>query len=112
MIGSDAQLASLHAAIDGDIVPDDPDIEKREMQLSQIVIDRHSPFVGKTLRETCIRDRYNCMVVGREEGKENLSMVSSTYRLRLGDIVWIVGEEASLQSLKLANSGSEEAVKR
>ena len=112
VIGSDAQLASLHAAIDGDIVPDDPDIEKREMQLSQIVIDRHSPFVGKTLRETCIRDRYNCMVVGREEGKENLSMVSSTYRLRLGDIVWIVGEEASLQSLKLANSGSEEAVKR
>ena len=112
VIGSDAQLASLHAAIDGDIVPDDPDIEKREMRLSQIVIDRHSPFVGKTLRETGIRDRYNCMVVGREEGKENLSMVSSTYRLRLGDIVWIVGEEASLQSLKLANSGSVEAVKR
>ena len=51
------------------------------------------------------------MVVGREEGKENLSMVSSTYRLRLGDIVWIVGEEASLQSLKLANSGSVEAKK-
>ena len=112
VIGSDAQLASLHAAIDGDIVPDDPDIEKREMRLSQIVIDRHSPFVGKTLPETGIRDLYNCMVVGREEGKENLSMVSPTYRLRLGDIVWIVGEEASIQSLTLANSGSVEAVKR
>ena len=112
VIGSDAQLASLHAAIDGDIVPDDPAIEKREMRLSQIVIDRHSPFVGKTLPETGIRDLYNCMVVGREEGKENLSMVSPTYRLRLGDIVWIVGEEASIQSLTLANSGSVEAVKR
>ena len=103
VIGSDSQLAAVHTAVAGDIVPEDPDIEKREMQLSQIVIDKHSPFVGKTLPETGIRSEFNCMVVGREEGKENLSMVGTTYRLRLGDILWIVGEEESLRRLQQAN---------
>ena len=103
VIGSDSQLAAVHVAAAGDIVPEDPDIEKREMKLSQIVIDKHSPFVGKTLPETGIRSEFNCMVVGREEGKENLSMVGVTYRLRLGDILWIVGEEESLRKLQQAN---------
>ena len=105
VIGSDSQLAAIQAAISGDIVPDDPDIEHREMRLSQIVTDKHSPFVGKTLAETGIRDRFNCMVVGREEGKENLSMASANYRIKLGDILWIVGEEQALAQLREANKG-------
>ena len=105
VIGSDSQLAAAHAAVAGDIEPDDPDIEKREMRLSQIVIDNHSPFVGKTLPETGLRSEFNCMVVGREEGKENLSMVGPTYKFRLGDILWIVGEDDALKRVQKANRG-------
>lgn len=105
VIGSDSQLAALHAAVAGELVPEDPDIEKREMRLAQIVIDKHSPFVGKTLPETGIRDRFSCMVVGKEEGKENLSMIGSAYRFCLGDIIWIVGEDAAVEKLTLVNSG-------
>lgn len=105
VIGSDSQLAAAHAAVAGDIEPDDPDIEKREMRLSQIVIDNHSPFVGKTLPETGLRSEFNCMVVGREEGKENLSMVGPAYKFRLGDILWIVGEDEALKRVQEANRG-------
>lgn len=105
VIGSDSQLAAAHAAVAGDIEPDDPDIEKREMRLSQIVIDNHSPFVGKTLPETGLRSEFNCMVVGREEGKENLSMVGPTYKFHLGDILWIVGEDDALKRVQEANRG-------
>ena len=105
VIGSDAQLAALHAAVVGETVPADPDIEKREMRLAQIVIDKHSPFVGRTMAETGIRERFSCMVVGREEGKVNLSMVSPNYRFRLGDIVWIVGEQEAVKHLSNVNSG-------
>ena len=105
VIGSDSQLAAAHAALAVDIEPDDPDIEKREMRLSQIIIDKHSPFVGKTLSETGLRSEFNCMVVGREEGKENLSMVGATYKMRLGDILWIVGEDEALRRLQDANRG-------
>lgn len=105
VIGSDSQLAAAHAALAVDIEPDDPDIEKREMRLSQIIIDKHSPFVGKTLPETGLRSEFNCMVVGREEGKENLSMVGPSYKMRLGDILWIVGEDEALRRLQDANRG-------
>ena len=105
VIGSDSQLAAAHATVAGDIEPDDPDIEKREMRLSQIVIDNHSPFVGKTLPETGLRSEFNCMVVGREEGKENLSMVGPAYKFRLGDILWIVGEDDALKRVQEANRG-------
>lgn len=105
VIGSDSQLAAAHAAVAGDIEPDDPDIEKREMRLSQIVIDNHSPFVGKTLPETGLRSEFNCMVVGREEGKENLSMVGPAYKFHLGDILWIVGEDDALKRVQEANRG-------
>ena len=105
VIGSDSQLAAAHAALAVDIEPDDPDIEKRKMRLSQIIIDKHSPFVGKTLPETGLRSEFNCMVVGREEGKENLSMVGATYKMRLGDILWIVGEDEALRRLQDANRG-------
>jgi len=38
-------------------------------------------------------------VVGLEEGKENLSSVPPTRRFKEGDILWVVGEEESLQEL-------------
>lgn len=107
VIGSDSQLAALHAAVAGDVVPEDPDIEKREMRLAQIVLDKHSPFVGKTLPETGIRHQFSCMVVGIEEGKENLTMVAPDYRFRLGDIVWIVGEDDAVKRLTEVNSGKQ-----
>jgi CPA2 family monovalent cation:H+ antiporter-2 len=39
------------------------------------------------------------MVVGLEEGKENLSSVNPKRRFQEGDIVWLVGEQESLSSL-------------
>ena len=99
VIGSDSQLAVLHAAIDKSIADDDLELEKREMKLRQIIIGKDSPFIGKTLEESGIRSRYGCMVVGLEEGKENLSPVKPTRRFEEGDIIWVVGEQSSLDSL-------------
>ena len=55
--------------------------------------------MGKTLEESGIRSQYNCMVVGLEEGKENLSIVNPKRRFQEGDIIWIVGEEDALKTI-------------
>ena len=99
VIGSDDQLAAFGKAIGEELLADDPDIEKREMKLRQMVIDGKSRFAGKTLAESGIRDKYGCMVVGLEEGKENLSLIEPSRHFLKGDIIWIVGEEADLQKL-------------
>ncbi len=99
VIGSDDQLAKLGQAITQEVLGEDPNLEKREMKLRQLIIGTDSPFIGKTLEESGIRDQYSCMVVGLEEGKENLSPFSPKRRFQEGDIIWVVGEEDSLYAL-------------
>lgn len=99
VIGSDEQLTQLSAALGHDVFSDDLDIEKREMKLRQMVITGNSAFVGKTLPESGIRSRYNCMVIGLEEGKENLSPIDPQRKFQKGDIIWVVGEEDSLSRM-------------
>ena len=96
VIGNDEQLQKFATSIAQDIYPEDLEIEKREMKLRQLIISSKSEFCGKSLIESGIRDKYNCMVVGLEEGQENLTKVSPSYQFQKGDILWIVGEESDL----------------
>ena len=101
VIGSDDQLANFKDAVETQIMQEDTQLEKREMKLRQLIISADSPFVGKTLQESGIRSNYGCMVVGLEEGKENLSSFPAMRKFQEGDIIWIVGEEESLRSLHI-----------
>lgn len=98
-IGSDEQLTVFSQAIKNEVYSEDTDIENREMKLRQIVLTSQCPFIGKTLKESGIRSTYNCLVVGIEEGKENLSQVAPDYVFEKGDVLWIVGEENALNAL-------------
>ena len=98
-IGSDEQFSAFREALDRERLGVDPDSEKRLMKLRQLVISGESPFVGKTLIESGIRDLYSCMVIGLEEGKQNLSAFPPNRKFKEGDIIWVVGEEESLNAL-------------
>ena len=69
------------------------------MKLRQMIIGSDSPFIGKSLIESGIRDVYSCMVVGLEEGKESLTPYSPSRKFQEGDIVWVVGEQEALDTL-------------
>ena len=101
-IGSDEQLTKFRNALETEVLGEDLELEKREMLLRQFIIEKDCPFVGRTLEESGIRSRYSCMVVGMEEGKENLSSVGPKHRFEEGDIIWIVGEQEALDALMLA----------
>ena len=92
-IGNDEQLNIMNAAMQAELLPEDADIEHREMKLQKLVITADSPLVGETLKESNVRQRYNFMVVGVEEGQKNLTMINPNRRFEVGDIVWVVGEE-------------------
>lgn len=102
-IGSDEQLTAFSAAMNSELYEKDPEIEKREMKLHQIVIRGKGSFVGKTLSDSGIRDKYNCMVVGLEEGEENLSQLDPSRVLKKGDILWIVGEQENVDRVNKNN---------
>ena len=98
-IGSDEQLHAFGTYVSQGLIPEDTDIEKREMKLHRMVIRHGSPFIGKSLRDSGIREHYDCMVVGVEEGQQNLTMITPTRPFEQGDVLWVVGESESIASL-------------
>ena len=105
-IGSDDQLTAFSNAMLSDLYPEDPYIEKREMKLRQLVISSKGQFFGKTLSESGIRDKFDCMVVGLEEGEETLSALAPDHRFKKDDTVWVVGEKDNLERLMAANNST------
>ena len=99
VIGSDEQFTSFREALEKERLGVDVNFEQREMLLRQLIIGHDSPFVGKTLIESGIRDLYSCMVIGLEEGKQNLSPFPPNRKFEEGDIIWVVGERESLDAL-------------
>ena len=99
VIGNDAQLQKFNKSLQSALVSEDAEIEKREMRLSQLIISSASEFLGKTLIESGIRSKYNCMVVGLEEGRENLTRIPPTRKFAKGDIIWLVGEPDDLKRI-------------
>lgn len=100
VIGTDQQLANLHAAILDETYDEDFEIEKHEMKLERIIIGGQSRFLGKSLMESGIREEYSCMVVGLESGGESLKKVTPSYKFVKGDILWVVGEVRDVERLQ------------
>nr|MBP7472233.1 cation:proton antiporter [Prevotella sp.] len=100
IIGNDEQLHKFNEALEGELIPEDPYIEKREMKLQQFEITKGNQFIGKTLKESGIRNQYNVMVVGVEEGQDSLTMIDPSRKFTEGDIIWVVGEKDNLNKLE------------
>lgn len=98
-IGDDEQLTLFSHAMKAELQPEDTDIEKHEMKLRCFTVSKSSPFIGKTLRDSGIRDKYNCMVVGVDEGQKNLTLITPSRCLQAGDVLWVVGEQGDLDRI-------------
>lgn len=99
VIGNDEQLTQFGRTLDFETIPEDEHIEEREMKLQKFVISSKSKLIGTDLQNSGIRDQYNCMVVGIEEGQQHLTIINPSHVFQAGDIVWMVGEKESLTAV-------------
>ena len=74
-------------------------VEKSEMILRQFLIDEESPFLGKSLKEAGIRDKYRCLIVGVERNGSTLHAPNPSEAFQEGDVVWVVGENNDVYKL-------------
>lgn len=74
-------------------------IEKSEMILRQFRVDESSPFLNKTLKESGIREKYRCLIVGVDRDGETLHAPDPHEPFTEGDVVWIVGENNDVYQL-------------
>lgn len=96
VIGDDDQLRRFASDMNNAVEHADIAPERHAMQLKCVAITTASPLCGKALRDVSLRDRYRCMIVGFEEGKEALGLPTPSRRFNDGDLVWVVGEKDAL----------------
>ena len=100
VIGSDEQLSRFGEKLQSmTMLPTDSDLTQSEVCLKQFIITENSPLNGKSIRESGIRDKYKCVVVGVERGDTSLRNPDADTVFEANDLIWVVGEKMNVYGL-------------
>lgn len=99
VIGTDEQLNKFSEDMQNGAKIDWEVYEQSEMSLKQFIVDADSMFLGKTICESGIRDKYRCMIVGVEREDGALVTPDVNVPFEEGDVVWVVGEKEDVYQL-------------
>lgn len=100
VIGTDSEMEVFGAEIAKAARPIDENlIQDSEMILRQLPIHAGSPFLGKTLRDSGIRNKYHCLIAGVETEDGQLHTPDVHIPFAEGDILWLVGERHDVANL-------------
>ncbi|MEG0039051.1 MULTISPECIES: cation:proton antiporter domain-containing protein [Bacteroides] len=106
VIGTDEQLNQFSEAMSNGSYIDSDVFESSEMTLKQFRVDADSVFLGKTLRQSGIREKYHCLIAGIEREKEVLMTPDVNAPFEEGDVVWVVGEKNNVYQLLIKKNVS------
>lgn len=99
VIGTDEQLTVFGEQMSQGSSLDSSVYENHEMTLKQLIIDSDSAFLGKSLRESGIREQYHCLIAGVEREEEVLMTPDVNAPFKEGDVIWVVGEKEHVYQL-------------
>ncbi len=74
-----------------------------EVNIEQFLIVNDSNLIGRTIRESGIRDKAACLVIGIERGDTSIKNPIPSTVFEEGDVVWIVGEHDKVLLLSEGN---------
>ena len=100
VIGTDSDLEEFGKQLGNSAIDlEDERYRNGEMLLRCVPVTAASPFVGKTLRESGIRDRFHCLLAGVEKRDGELHVPDVTAPFEDGDVLWIVGEKEAVEKV-------------
>jgi len=98
IIGTDEQLVKIQTFVAPkhhiEILSETPNLTLQAMHMEE-----DSPFVGKSIRNSHIKEQIKGLVVGVEREGTRYLNPESDWMLQVGDIVWIVGEATKIHEL-------------
>lgn len=101
VIGSDEQLKAFRLYMEIKPVQHNKQQQKQDVVLKQLLLRKDSELVGKSIRESGIRERSKGIVAGIERDGNRILNPPSSFVFEENDMVWIVGNVKRL--LVLAN---------
>ncbi len=99
VIGTDSDLEAFGAELQRAEATLPDDFGDGEMILRRLPITDGSPFLGKALKESGIRNHFHCLVAGIEKPDGTLHVPDASLPLEDGDNLWIVGEKQDVETL-------------
>ena len=69
------------------------------MEIQCITVLSTSPLCGKLIKESGIRDKYGCLVVGFEDKRGNMRVAGADHIILQGEKLWLAGSHESLSQL-------------
>ena len=100
VIGTDADLEAFGAVLQSygsATLPEN--LAESEMELRRLPVGASSPFLGKSLKDSGIRNRYHCLVAGVEKEDGTLHVPDAHIPLEEGDTLWLVGEHKDIETI-------------
>ncbi len=99
VIGTDRDLESFGSALSKCAADIPDDLAETEVVLRRLELTHDSPFVGKNIANSHIRNDWNCLVAGVEKAGGELLSPSVSIPFEEGDTLWLVGEKKDLEKL-------------
>ena len=99
VIGTDTDLEAFGAVLQQCQTELPGDLSDSEMLLRRLPVSAGSPFEGKNLIQSGLRNHYHCLVAGVEKPDGSLHVPDAHIPLEDGDVLWLVGEKKDLEAL-------------
>lgn len=99
VIGTDEQLLKFKKFLDFEKAAEEITASGRDYTLEQYVVSEQSEFVGKTIRNSGLREATKGIVVGVERAGKRFLSPDSALTLQPGDLLWIVGDRKLIRGL-------------
>ena len=98
VIGTDDQIQSLLAVVEGSASTDD-ESEAKEVTFTHVVVPDDSPLIGQTSSSLNIRNQNNCLIVGIERADGTFHQPDGQIRFEAHDVIWLAGEPDNIKQL-------------
>ncbi|ESU25072.1 Kef-type K+ transport system, putative NAD-binding component [Flavobacterium enshiense DK69] len=98
VIGTDFQVKKFKKYLDQNEIEAPESVEESDIVLQHLELKNES-FIGKSIRESQIREKTSGLVVGIEREGRRMLNPDSHLILEQGDILWVVGDKKLLASL-------------
>lgn len=98
VIGTDDQIQSLLAVVEGSSFPEEEG-ENKEVTFTHVVVPDDSPLIGQTSSSLSIRNKNNCLIVGIERADGTFYQPDGQVCFEAHDVIWLAGEPDNIKQL-------------
>ncbi len=106
LIGTDEQLALVNTELAATLPENGTvNLAKDDMRVRKYRIPPRSPLIGRTIRESRIREEGSALVTGIERGEQRIANPESTVVLQQNDLLWLVGTGNGLKTFMEGGKG-------